>query len=181
MSLVGFRGQNHPQQVGARGVDDDVDDRATTPADFAEFDRQLGPFTLDVAASHANTKCARYFTRAQNGLALPWAGERVWCNPPYSDIAPWVRKAWAEYDVTNGIAMLLPANRTEQSWWQELVEPHRDQRDGIMQVAFLPGRMRFLRTGQQRIGTNERPPFGCCLITWQLPRPDLGTPKLFDQ
>jgi phage N-6-adenine-methyltransferase len=180
MSLVGFQGRNHPQQVTVRGADDDVDDRATTPADFAEFDRQLGPFTLDVAASHANAKCARYFTREQNGLALPWAGATVWCNPPYSDIAPWVRKAWAEFDTTHGIAMLLPANRTEQTWWQELIERYRDSENTEMKVVFLPGRMRFLKQGETTtVGT--RPPFGCCLVTWGLPRLDTTTPNLFDQ
>lgn len=168
-------------EPAVRAVDDDTDDRATTPADFAEFDRQLGPFTLDVAATAANTKCARYFTRAQNGLALPWAGERVWCNPPYSGIAPWVRKAWTEHEGTDGIAMLLPANRTDQTWWHELVEPHRDRNGALFTVTFLPGRMRFLRPGQQRIGPNERPQFGCCLLTWQLPRFIPDTPTLFDQ
>lgn len=28
-----------------------------------------------------------------DGLALDWTGRRVFCNPPYSAILPWVRKA----------------------------------------------------------------------------------------
>lgn len=179
MSLVGHKAKSHPQQIALRDVDD-VDDRATHPGVFEEFDHRFGGFTLDVAAAAHNTKCERYFTRDQNGLAQSWANELVWCNPPYSAIAPWVSKAWEEWEQTRGIVMLLPANRTEQSWWQQLVEPRRDREPGL-RVEFLPGRMRFLKPGQGRIGPNERPPFGVCLLIWGLTdRPAAPTPTLFE-
>jgi len=172
MSLIGFRPQNHPQQR----INDEVDDRGTTAEDFAWFST-LGPFTLDVAAAPHNAKCLRYYTIRDNGLRQPWAHERVWCNPPYSNIGDWVQKAWDEHARADGIAMLLPANRCEQVWWQRLVEPQRDQPDSPLSVTFLPGRMRFIRPGSNRVGPNERPPFGCCLLTWDLgrlqPRPAL--------
>lgn len=165
MSLLGFRSQNHPQQVDARGPEDTVDDRGTDPAFFDALNRRHG-FTLDVAASDTNAKCERYFTREDDGLAQSWEGERVWCNPPYSDIKSWVFKAWNENHRAELIVMLLPANRTEQRWWQEMVEPYRDREGGSLWVEFLPGRMRFVKANQQRIGANERPPFGCCLLRW---------------
>lgn len=162
MSLVGFKAQNHEQQVLVHGPKDHVDDRATTPEDFAPLHERFA-FTLDAAASAANAKLPRYFTAEQDGLAQDWTGERVWCNPPYSKIAPWILKA------SNGgaelVVMLLPANRTEQGWWQDHVEPYRDRPGGI-RTEFLRGRMRFLRPGQKRIGANERPPFGCVLLIW---------------
>lgn len=166
MSLSGFKAKNHPQQVAKGGAAVDVDDRATHPLYFADFEEQWGPFTLDVAAAAHNTKCERYFDRETDGLSQSWAGETVWCNPPYSEIGPWVRKAWAEHQGTDCIAMLLPANRTEQSWWQLMVEPFRDRCDTTLTTQFLPGRMRFLRPGQTAVGPNERPPFGCVLLVW---------------
>lgn len=169
MSLVGYRAENHPQQTGKRGPLDEVDDRGTHPIHFAEFDAEFGPFTLDVAAAPHNAKCDRYFTRLENGLAQSWAGERVWCNPPYSDLAAWLEKAWAELGGTLGIVMLLPANRVEQKWWQEHVEPHRDKPDGRLQVRFLPGRMRFERPGAVIGPKGDRPPFGCCLLIFTTP------------
>lgn len=179
MSLVRFQAKNHRQQVAARaGADDAVDDRATTPQDFARFDAHLGPFTLDVAAAPHNTKCPRYFTFADDGLTQAWAGERVWCNPPYSRIGGWVEKAWREHETSDGIAMLLPANRTEQGWWQHMVEPYRDRDGSPLSVLFLPGRMRFIAPGATRVGPNERPPFGCCLLAWGL---DLSTLRSSDQ
>lgn len=169
MSLVGRSAQNHPQQTSRRWPDDvdAVDDRATHPLFFADFDERFGPFTLDVAAAAHNTKCERYFTREQDGLVQDWSGERVWCNPPYSDIAPWVRKAWECWASTSGVVMLLPANRTEQQWWQLMVEPFRDRGGSPLSVEFLPGRMRFLARGQTAVGPNQRPPFGCVLLVWR--------------
>jgi phage N-6-adenine-methyltransferase len=139
MSVLGYRSRNHPQQVAVNGADDETDDRATHPVHFAQFDEDFGPFTLDVAAAAHNAKCDRFFTLETNGLAQSWAGERVWCNPPYSDIEPWIRKAWLEHPNTDGIVMLLPNNRCEQRWWQRLVEPHRDRAGSGLRCIFLPG------------------------------------------
>lgn len=169
MSLVGFKAQNHPQQVGKVGPKAPVDDRGTDPETFARWDARFH-FTLDVAAAAHNAKCERYWTIDDDALSRSWVGNRVWCNPPYSDIYPWVQMAWHEWRMgTELIVMLLPANRTEQKWWQVLVEPFRDRPDTPLRVEFLPGRLRFIRPGQTEIGPNERPPFGCCLLIWGVP------------
>jgi phage N-6-adenine-methyltransferase len=172
MSLVGFPAENHPQQVGKRAARDDVDDRGTHPIHFAEFEAEFGPFTLDVAAAEHNAKCDAYYDRDSDGLAQPWHGV-VWCNPPYSGLAAWLEKAWHEWqnrDVKR-IVMLLPANRTEQRWWQDHVEPHRDDRSSSLRVRFLPGRMRFIRPNVVIGPKGDRPPFGCCLLIWADPTP----------
>ncbi len=171
MSVLNFRALNHPQQVATRGALDEVDDRGTDPAFVAELAARFGgDFTLDVAAAAHNAKCARFYTRADDGLSQPWPG-RVWCNAPYShpNLALWVRKAWVEWQSGRPelIVMLLPANRVEQAWWQELVEPFRDRSGSPLRIEFLPGRLRFVKPGQTHIGPNERPPFGCCLAIWE--------------
>lgn len=163
MSLVGFKAQNHEQQVLVRGPRSDVDDRATTLEVFEPLHAKYR-FTIDVAASAENAKLPRFYTCEDDGLVQDWSGERVWCNPPYSNIAPWVRKA--HEGGADLVVMLLPANRTEQLWWQELVEPFRDRAGGV-RCEFLKGRMRFLKPGQKHIGPNERPPFGVCLLIWE--------------
>jgi len=165
MSLVGFKGQNHPQQIGKRGALDEVDDRGTPPELFDPLNT-LHHFTLDVAAAPHNAKCSTFYTRKDDGLAQPWAGA-VWCNPPYSDLLAWVGKAWSEWfsGAPSLIVMLLPANRPEQRWWQEYVEPFRDQ-GGPLSVRFLAGRPRFIMPGQTEVLPNQRPPFGLCTLTW---------------
>lgn len=162
--LLGFKSQNHPQQSRYAGSNPDVDDRALPLDVFSVFNQRFR-FTVDAASSVENRKCDRHWTVKDNGLEQPWAGERVYCNPPYSDIEPWVRKAWNERQA-DLIVLLLPANRTEQRWWQDGIEPFRDRAGSVLQVEFLPGRLRFLKPGQQQIGPNERPPFGCVLCVW---------------
>lgn len=181
MTLARFKANNHPQQVDSRGAIASIDDRATHPLNFGPLHDRFG-FTIDVAAAPHNTKCDRFYDVAMDGLAQSWANEMVWCNPPYSDIAPWVRKAWDQHNTARGIVMLLPANRTEQQWWQLMVEPFRDRAQSPLTVEFLPGRMRFLKPGQTAVGPNERPPFGCLLLIWSPPtvyRADRVTGGLF--
>ena len=166
MSLVGFKAKNHGQQTAARGALDEVDDRGTLPEFFARMAERFGPFDLDAAASARNAKCERYYTIADDALGLPWEG-RVWCNPPYSNLGAWVRKARIEYVEGRAsiVVMLLPANRCEQPWWQNNIEPWRDTRFGP-KVEFLPGRMRFERPDVTIGPKGDRPPFGCCLVVW---------------
>lgn len=167
MSLAGFSASNHPQQTAKRGAVDEVDDRATRPELFDPLDERFN-FTLDVAAAPHNAKCKQFYTREQDGLKQEWIGN-VWCNPPYSDIGAWVRKAWSEWNERfwlYSIVMLLPANRTEQGWWQDLVEPELRARRDDFRVEFLRGRPRFDRPNATVGPKGDRPPFGCCLLIW---------------
>ena len=164
MSLVGFKAQNHPQQTKYSGSKRHVDDRALPQDEFSKLDGRFN-FSVDVAASKANRKCERYYTQRNSGLEASWSFERVYCNPPYSNVSPWIEKAHEER-FAELIVMLLPANRTEQKWWQQWVEPYRDKTGSELRVEFLPGRLRFLKPRQKEIGPNERPPFGCCLLIW---------------
>ena len=167
MSVVGYRARNHPQQVARYGARADVDDRATSWQDFNPLHERFR-FTIDAAASPHNAKLERYWTVTDNGLVQSWAGERVWCNPPYShpNLSRWTDKAWREHATAGVIVLLVPANRTEQAWWQRRVEPFRDRPGSPLRVEFLSGRMRFIARGASRVGPGERPPFACCLLIW---------------
>lgn len=160
--IVGFKATNHPQQVGRRGAIEKVDDRRTPRSLFDPLNDEFH-FTLDVAASVENALCPDYFTLEDNGLTKQWSGS-VWCNPPFSDCGSWVRKANYESSWVDSIVMLLPANRTEQGWWQTSVEPFREHE---IQTRFLPGRLRFdVPEGTYSDPRGNRPPFGCCLLIW---------------
>jgi phage N-6-adenine-methyltransferase len=180
VSVVGYKARNHPQQVARSGARPDIDDRATPPEVFGPLQERFG-FTVDAAASPHNAKCPRFWTETDDGLAQPWAGERVWVNPPYSfpNLPAWVAKAWQEWKDGGPplIVMLIPANRTEQAFWQEMVEPYRDLPGSDLHVEFLPSRMRFLTRGQTEVGPDERPPFGCCLLIWEA-REAVTSPRL---
>lgn len=123
------------------------DIRRTPPELVREIAALVGvEFTLDAAASPDNAVCPDYYAleEGRDGLELPW-GEHTWVNPPYSEIGKWVGKAWVEYVIKEKtITMLVPANKTEQPWWQEGVEPALRRRGPGFQVFFLPGRRKFL-------------------------------------
>jgi len=167
------------------------DVRETPPALYLAQDARFH-FTLDACATHQNAKAPLYFTEkglfrrpfpgaqtlldsSVDGLTGSWKGERVWCNPPYSDIGAWLMKAW-DSDAES-VTMLVPATRTEQDWWQDGVEPYRDgrydNRDlgwSSFSVEFLRGRQHFLKDGKPilnpKTGKRSSPKFGCCLLIW---------------
>jgi len=163
---MSFVARNHPQQTSTRGALDDVDDRRT-PFDLMDecmILARIETLDLDVAANRHNRLADSYYTIGNSGLENCWYGN-VWCNPPYSDIRPWAMKAAAEIHRCKRIAMLLPANRTEQGWWQDLIEPGRI--DGAIDVYFLRGRRRFDRPGWVPPAKGDRPPFGLALVVWK--------------
>lgn len=120
-----------------------------TPADlFAELHKEFN-FTIDVAASDTNHKLPRYYTKEQDGLAQSWAGETVFCNPPYSrkrkgnpGQAAWVKKAYEEAQKGATVVLLIPA-RTETEAFHEYILPHAE-------IRFLRGRLHFEDKGQPR-------------------------------
>lgn len=164
MSLVGYRAKNHPQQVSARGADDGVDERITPDTIYNPL-HATHKFSLDAAASAGNAKCPKYFSIQNSGLDNSWAGEVVWCNPPYSDVGAWVAKAFNE--TQSGcpkVVLLLPANRCEQKWWQKYIEPFRET--ARVRTNFLPGRPRFgWPPGRVVPPKGDRPPFGLVVVT----------------
>ena len=71
-------------------------DEWATPDDFFNQLNKEFNFTLDPCCTKQNHKCDKYFTLEDDGLSQDWSGETVFCNPPYSQIAQWVKKAWKE-------------------------------------------------------------------------------------
>ncbi len=91
---------------------------ATPRAFFDELNAEFA-FTLDPCATAENAKCARYFTKDEDGLAQSWKGERVFCNPPYGrTIGEWVKKAHDEVAGGGGglwLSCLFPPGRTRRT------------------------------------------------------------------
>lgn len=94
--------------------------------------------------------CPRSYGNAPavNGLAVPWVG-RVFCNPPYSRMGPWVAKFCGE-TFTEGL--LLTLAYTDTRWFQPLFD---------YTILFPQGRICFLDSTGRAI---HRPPFGSALV-----------------
>lgn len=116
-----------------------------TPPEF--FDRlnvEYG-FTLDGAAADENALLPRASTAAD---PLPWEGERVFCNPPWSQIPPFVELA-----ATADLAVLLVPARTNCRWF------HRALNLGAT-VRYFLGKPRF-------VGAKYTSPVDCLLLVFE--------------
>lgn len=91
-----------------------------------------GPFDTDPCAYEGHYTAHKRIVWPDDGLRAEWHG-RVWCNPPYSDPRPWMRRM-AEHG--NGIALVLAS--TDTAWFQELAESKPT-------FLFLKGRPKFHR------------------------------------
>ena len=129
-----------------------TDEWATPQGFFDELNKEFH-FTIDTAANEENHKCERFFTKEQNGLACPWGGHTVFCNPPYGrEIGKWVQKAWEEHKTSgNTVVMLLPA-RTDTRWFHEFIY-------GKAEIRFVRGRLKFGNA------TNSAP-FPSMVVVW---------------
>ena len=113
-----------------------------TPVEF--FDRlndEFG-FTLDGAATDDNALLPRASTAAE---PLPWEGERVFCNPPWSQIPPFVELA-----ATAELAVLLVPARTNCRWFHRALELGST-------VRYFVGKPRF-------VGAKWNSPADCVLL-----------------
>ena len=109
-----------------------------TPQDF--FDKlnwRFGPFDLDPCATPFNTKCANFYSPAENGLTKSWEGHTVFVNPPYGrGIEEWIKKGYKEaQNPDTKVVMLIPA-RTDTKYWHDYVMKAE-------MVFFIKGRLKF--------------------------------------
>jgi phage N-6-adenine-methyltransferase len=128
-------------------------DEWETPKDlFEKLDSQFH-FLLDVAATDLNHKCNHYYTKEIDGLKQNWPGV-CWCNPPYSNTASWVKKAYNEAQKGSIIVMLIPA-RTDTRWFHEWIY----MMYGV-EVEFIKGRLKFS-------GSKWNAPFPSMIVTFR--------------
>lgn len=114
----------------------DSSEWSTPQALFDMLDMEFH-FTLDPCCTHENAKCKKHYTMAENGLSQPWAGERVFMNPPYGyQIVDWLRKAYESALIAEVVVCLIPA-RTDTGWWHNYCMKGN--------IRFLRGRVSFVR------------------------------------
>lgn len=119
------RGEHHPNQ------------RQLTPAYVLEPIRSvLGGISLDPCTEPDNpTGADRFYTPPQDGCALPWDADTVFCNPPYGE----VRDRWVERCIAEGgerkVILLIPSHTETQTFQTAL--------RACTSVVFVQARLRF--------------------------------------
>ena len=114
-----------------------TDEWATPAATYAALDAEFR-FNLDPCATRANSTCADYYTKEDDGLTKDWSGRRVFCNPPYGrEIGKWVKKCYEESQKPDTLAVMLIPARTDTSYFHEYIYGK------AREIRFLRGRLRF--------------------------------------
>lgn len=122
----------------------------TTPRSlFDPLHAEYG-FTMDGASESGNGLVPKAST-VEN--PLPWDGERVFCNPPWSNIPPFIELA-----ATAEVAVLLVPARTNTVWF------HRALELGAM-PRFFPKRPSFGNAPDGTKGHNS--PVDCLLLIFK--------------
>lgn len=125
-----------------------------TPQDLFDKLDAIYHFTLDPCSTDENAKCAKHYTRENNGLLQSWEGETVFCNPPYGrQISQWVEKCSNESKHAK-IVLLIPA-RTDTAYFHDYIYNHA-------QIEFLRGRLKFEINGKSL----NSAPFPSMLVYW---------------
>jgi hypothetical protein len=106
-------------------------------------------FDLDGAADESTALLPNASTADE---PKSWSGRRVFCNPPWSDIAPFV-----ELSTLAEVAVLLVPARTNARWF------HRALALGA-QVRFFVGRPKFV--DHDGPGAIANSPVDCLLLVW---------------
>jgi hypothetical protein len=98
-----------------------ADNWAISEGDAAQLSVVFGEFSIDLFASHGNTKCKRFYTRsAEEGclgvdaFAQSWAGECTLAATPVSLIMRTIRKAAVTPKLRG--ALVIPLWKTAKFW-----------------------------------------------------------------
>ncbi|EOX4941903.1 DNA N-6-adenine-methyltransferase [Vibrio alginolyticus] len=124
----------------ARTGENKQDKWQTPPEIFNQLNQQFG-FTLDAAAEPETALCGKYFTEDDNALVQDWSGHIVFCNPPYSKLKAFAKKAYEESLKGVTVVMLVPA-RTDTKACHDYLS------NG--EIRFIKGRLKFLQGGKSQ-------------------------------
>lgn len=133
-----------------------------TPVEFLDATKRLlgiRHFAWDLAATEDNAVSDYLFDPAQDALSQDWSDVDgwQWLNPPYSDISPWVERAYHMSQLGARIAVLVPAS-TGANWWRLWVHQKAA-------VYLLNGRLIF-------VGHDKPYPKDCALLIYDRTRLD---------
>ena len=103
-------------------------DKWATPKDF--YDTLNREFNFNFDPCPINWK-----EGDPDGLSIPW-GTRTFCNPPYSKVALWIKKADEENKKGNLVVLLVNV-ATDTKWFHEFIYNKHE-------VRFVSGRLKFI-------------------------------------
>ena len=141
-----------------------------TPQKVFEWLDRIYRFDYDTACTSENALATPIWSEigagiSQDALAVPWFGT-CFCNPPYSQIGPWVDKAINEAERGSTVVMLIPSPNGEAYHAKALRHAKR--------LILINGRLAFINADGKPVSGNSR---GSCVYVFA-PGPDQGCAHL---
>ncbi|MFP2504612.1 phage N-6-adenine-methyltransferase [Buttiauxella gaviniae] len=135
---------------------------------FDALDIEFG-FYLDAASSHQNALCAHHLTEQDDALNSEWKSHgAIWCNPPYSNIRPWIEKAAEQCAAQRRAVVMLVPEDMSVGWFSKALETVDEVR------VVTDGRLNFINatTGKEQKGNSK----GSMFLIW---RPYIAPRRMF--
>jgi phage N-6-adenine-methyltransferase len=133
-------------------------DNWATPQYIFDHWNERFHFDLDAAADASNAKCADYLDEEFNSLVNPWGeNRRVWINPPFGNLLPWIRACIRESKERGNIIVALLPNNTDSLWYHEAFLT-------ATEITFLKSRINFIDPATGKAGRGNTG--GSIFVTW---------------
>jgi hypothetical protein len=120
-----------------------ITDNWSTPIDLYESLNKEFNFNFDPCPLSENPRI--------DGLTIEW-GESTFCNPPYSKLKDWCKKAYEESLKGKNIVMLIPSRTDTKAWHDYVMKSH--------EIRFIKGRLKF---GDAK----NSAPFPSCIVIFK--------------
>lgn len=133
----------------------EIRDLWQTPKFVFDYYNSRFQFNVDMAASGQNALCEWFISEEEDALSKETVRDYVnyiysegfkpafWCNPPYSDIMPWVSQCVnLANDHRAPVVMLIPAD-TSVKWFRAAFK-------NCTECHFISGRLSFINSETQR-------------------------------
>lgn len=119
-------------------------------------------FEIDLACNESNCKAEiGYFVDHFDALEEEWhkRAKRGFCNPPYSKIKPWLKKAYEESLRGFTSVFVIPTPNGESAYGEWVFGK-------ASEIVFINGRVGFERPDGTAVGSNTR---GTCIVIYRPP------------
>jgi phage N-6-adenine-methyltransferase len=124
------------------------DEWRTPKTFFKNLDKHVGGFDVDLCAYRGNNLVKKYYTMHDSCLEHDWKG-KCFCNPPYSNIEPFLKHAIGEvYGFGLEVWFLIPSNF--EQYYHDLIF---DMKEFVEAIYFIKGRISFLDNNNKTVGS----------------------------
>ena len=128
-------------------------DEARTPLWLFKWLDNRYQFLVDAAATKENSLCEYHRNKCMD-FDEDWLLAPVWCNPPYSELARWLKKGASECLLRKALSVFIIPALNGDSWSEVALER-------AAEIIHIVGRVNFLRPDGTEMSGNNR---GTCVV-----------------